>query len=106
MFPKLQRKFVLLYTVTTGLITTLVLSAAFLFYLSSQKNQQKTAFQDQLFSLTSTLQSGNQFADSFLAQAEQKHQLLIYIEENDIPFSFPAPISLPLTGRFYFRVQV
>ncbi len=98
MFPKLQRKFVLLYTVTTGLITTLVLSAAFLFYLSSQRNQQKTAFQDQLFSLTSTLQSGNQFADSFLAQAEQKHQLLIYIEENDIPFFFSGSYQ-PATDR-------
>lgn len=88
MFPELQKKFTLLYTVTTGLILTLVLSAAFLFYTVSQQIKQKTDFQDQLFSLTSRLQSENRFADSLLAQMEEKYRLLIYIEENDTPFFF------------------
>ena len=106
MFPELQKKFVLLYTVTTGLILTLVLSAAFLFYTVSQQSRQKTDFQDRLFSLTSRLQSENRFADSFLAQIEKKYQLLIYIEENDTPFFFSGAYQ-PSTDRevLFARVE-
>lgn len=90
MFPKLEKKFVFLYTLSTGLILTLILMAAFLFYLSSQSSRQKSLFQDQLFALMSKLQTDSLFADSYLAQLENKNHLAIYIEENDSPFFFPG----------------
>lgn len=90
MFPKLEKKFVFLYTLSTGLILTLILMAAFLFYLSSQSSRQKSLFQDQLFTLMSKLQTDSLFADSYLAQLENKNHLAIYIEENDSPFFFPG----------------
>lgn len=90
MFPKLQKKFVILYTLSTGLIMTFILSVAFLFYASSQKNLQKSTFQEYLFTLTTQLQVNSCFEDSFLAQMEQKNQLIIYIEENGAPFFFPG----------------
>ncbi len=98
MFPRLQRRFVFLYTLSTGLIMTLILSAAFLLYISSQKNLQKSTFQEHLFTLTSQLQTNFLFADSLLTQMEQKYQLLIYIEENDVPFFFPGSYK-PRTDR-------
>lgn len=90
MFPRLQRKFVILYTFSTGLIMTFILSVAFLFYVSSQDNRQRSAFQEHLFTLTAQMQTDSEFSDSFLAQMEQNNKLLIYIEENDIPFFFPG----------------
>ena len=90
MFPRLRRKFVILYTLSTGLIMTIVLSAAFLFYVSSQENRHQSAFQELLFTLTAQLQTDSRFADSFLVQMEKNNRLLIYIEENDSPFFFPG----------------
>lgn len=90
MFPKLEKKLVILYTLSTGLILTLILAAAFLFYLSSQSSRQKSVFQDQLFTLMSKLQTDSLFSDSYLAQLEAKNHLAIYIEENDSPFFFPG----------------
>lgn len=40
--------------------------------------------------MMSRLQTDSVFSDSYLAQLEQKHQLAIYIEENDSPFFFPG----------------
>ena len=90
MFPKLEKKFVILFTLSTGLILSVILAAAFLFFLSSQDSRRKSIFQDQLFTLMSRLQTDSVFSDSYLAQLEQKHQLAIYIEENDSPFFFPG----------------
>lgn len=98
MFPKLERKFVFLYTLSTGLILTLILAVSFLFYLSSQNSRQKSLFQDQLFTLMSQLQTDSLFSDSYLAQMESKNQLLIYIEENHFPFFFPGSYT-PRTER-------
>ncbi len=68
MFPKLERKFVFLYTLSTGLILTLILAVSFLFYVSSQSSRQKSLFQDQLFTLMSQLQTDSLFSDSYLAK--------------------------------------
>ncbi len=98
MFPRLQRKFVFLYTLSTGLIMTLILTAAFLWYISLQNNLQKSSFQEHLFTLASRLQTDIPFADSFLAQMEQQYRLIISIKENDIPFFFPGSYT-PRTDR-------
>lgn len=98
MFPKLQRKFVFLYTLSTGLIMTFILSITLLLYFSSQENRQQSLFQKHLFTLMSQLQSNSKFTDLFLAQMEQKNQLIIYIEENDAPFFFPGSYN-PQTER-------
>ncbi len=90
MFPRLQKKFVTLYTLSTGLIMTFILSIAFLFYASSQENRQISSFQEHLFTLMTQLQVNPRFADSFLAQMEQNNRLIIYIEENGTPFFFPG----------------
>lgn len=106
MFPKLERKFVFLYTLSTGLILTLILAVSFLFYLSSQSSRQKSFFQDQLFTLMSQLQTDSLFSDSYLANMENKNHLLIYIEENNFPFFFPGSYT-PRTerGKLFERAE-
>lgn len=104
MFPKLQRKLVFIYTLSTGLIITLILTVMFLFYVSSQENRQKAEFQNHLFTLMSKLQANEHFSDSFLAQLELKNHLLIYIEENNIPFFFSGSYQ-PSTDREALRAQ-
>lgn len=98
MFPELQKKFVRLYTVSTGMILSLILIAAFLFYLFSQQSRREADFSNQLFTLVSKLQADSSFNDSYLAQLEAKHGLLIYIEENNTSFFFPGAYQ-PKTKR-------
>lgn len=98
MFPNLQKKLVFLYTASTGLIMTLILSFAFLFYISSQKNKERSDFQDHLFILMSNLQTESIFADSYLSKMEEKNHLIIYIEENGSPLFFPGSYH-PSTDR-------
>ena len=90
MFPKLQRKLVFLYTLSTGLIITSILSITFLFYFTSQENRQESLFQKHLFTLMFQLQGNSHFTDLFLAQMEEKNQLIIHIEENNSPLFFPG----------------
>lgn len=103
MFPKLEKKFVFLYTLSTGLILTLILAAAFLFYLSSQSSRQNSVFQDHLFTLLSKLQTDSLFSDSYLAQLENKNHLAIYIEENGSPFFFPGSYKTRTERRRLFE---
>lgn len=106
MFPKLEKKFVILYTLSTGLILTLILTAAFLFFLSSQSSRRKSMFQDQLFTLMSKLQTDSLFSDSYLAQLEHKNHLSIYIEENDAPFFFQGSYQTRTErGKLFERAE-
>ena len=90
MFPELQKRLVRLYTLSTGMILTFILAVTFLFYLSSRQSRLEASFSDHIFTLTSKLQTDSTFIDSYLAQLETKHNLIIYIEENDTPFFFPG----------------
>lgn len=106
MFPKLEKKFVILYTLSTGLILTMILTAAFLFFLSSQSSRRKSMFQDQLFTLMSKLQTDSLFSDSYLAQLEHKNHLSIYIEENDSPFFFQGSYQTRTErGKLFERAE-
>lgn len=98
MFPELQKRLVRLYTLSTGMILTIILMITFLFYLSSQQSRREASFSDLLFPLSSKLQSESTFTDSYLAQLETMHSLIIYIEENDTPFFFPGTYE-PRTDR-------
>ncbi len=93
MFPEFQKKLVRRYTLSTGVILTFILAVTFLYYLSSQQSRMEVSFSDHIFTLTSKLQTESAINDSYLAQLESKHRLLIYIEENNTPFFFPGVYS-------------
>ena len=98
MFPHLRRKLILVYTMSTGLILSLVLALAFCFYASSVSRQGEAAFQNQLFTLSSRLQSDSAFSDSELSRMELQHHLLISIEENGHSLFFTGAY-FPATSR-------
>ncbi len=105
MFPKLQRKLVFLYTLSTGLIITFILSITFLFYFTSQENRQESLFQKHLFTLMFQLQGNSHFTDLFLAQMEEKNQLIIHIEENNSPLFFPGSYRPDTRREILFHMQ-
>ncbi|MCI8560818.1 MAG: HAMP domain-containing histidine kinase [Dorea sp.] len=98
MFPELQKKFIRLYTFSTGMILTFILIVTFFLYLASQFSRREISFSDHVLTLSSKLQTEPVFADSYLAQLEAKYSLLIYIEENGTPFFFPGAYK-PRTDR-------
>lgn len=98
MFPELKKKLIRLYTISTGLILTFILTVTFLFDLSSRQSRMEASFSDHIFTLTSKLQAESTFTDSYLAQLEAKYNLIIYIEENNTPFFFPGAFK-PRTDR-------
>ncbi len=57
MFHKFKQNLIFLYTLSTGLILTLIVVMAFLFSAVSQSNRRESAFQSNLFTLTSKLQT-------------------------------------------------
>ena len=95
MFTQLRRKLIFVYTISTGLILSLVLVLAFCFYASSVSRQQEAAFQNHLFTLSSRLQSDSSFSDSELARLELQNHLLISIEENGHPLFFDGAYGTP-----------
>lgn len=88
MFLELKKKLIFVYTISTGVILTAVLGAAFFFHAASSYRQQETSFQNYLFTLSSQLQSNSVFSDSKLASLELQNRLLISIEENGHPLFF------------------
>ncbi len=90
MFHKFKQNLIFLYTLTTGLILTLVVFMAFLFSAFSQNNRREAAFQNNLFSLTSKLQTDSQFTDAYLAEMELRNGLLISHRRKRAPALFPG----------------
>lgn len=90
MFREFKKNLTFLYTLSTGLILTLIVILAFLFSLSSQNNRRQSTFQNHLFTLTSKLQSDTQFTDLYLAQMETQNKLVISIKENGHSLFFPG----------------
>lgn len=95
MLNTLHRRLVWLYTLTTGLILTLVLGGVLLFTIRESGRRLEERFQTDYLTILSRLQSGGPVSHSWLAQMEGSHRLLIHIEENGIPLLFSGSWSPP-----------
>lgn len=98
MFSTLRKKLISVYILSTGLILTVVLAAAFCFHAASAYRQQEASFQNHLFNLSAQLQSSSIFSDSELARLELQSRLLISIEENGDELFFSGAYE-PQTSR-------
>lgn len=83
-----RKRLTALYTVTTGAILLLVISAFLLSSIQKAKAAQLEQFQVIWNSLSSRFQSANAFSHRFLAQTEADYHMVIHIRENDIPFFY------------------
>lgn len=95
MFSTLHRRLVWLYTITTGLILTLVLGGVLLFSIRDSNRRLEEQFHTGYFTILSRLQSGSLISHSWLSQMEGGSQLIIHIEENKIPLRFPGSWAPP-----------
>lgn len=95
MIKKLHKKLVALYTVTTGLILTIVVAGVLV--VSAQEFHKKNldSFQNDLFNLISRLQFGSTVSGTWLSQLEYEEKLIIHIEDNGIPLIFGGSWNPP-----------
>lgn len=98
MFNTLHRRLVWLYTMTTGMILTMVLGGVLLFSIRDADRRLEEQFKSDFLTVLSQLQSASSVSHSWLAQMEGSHRLIIHIEENKIPLRFSGAWTPP-TGR-------
>lgn len=95
MFNTLHRRLVWLYTMTTGMILTLVLGGVLLFSIRDADRRLEEQFHSDFLTVLSRLQSAGSVSHSWLAQLEGSHRLIIHIEENKKPLQFSGAWNPP-----------
>lgn len=91
----LRKRLAGLYTVTTGLILLLVITAFFLSFAAKTRRGQQEQFQVVWSSLCSRLQASSSFSHSYLAQTETDYRMIIHIRENGSPFFYQGSWQSP-----------
>ena len=77
-----------LYTITTGAILLLVITAFLPYTVRDRKKSQLEQFQVIWNSLSSRFMASGALTHQYLAQTEADHQLVIHIMENGVPFLY------------------
>lgn len=90
MFQNIQKKLTLLYVLTAGIILTAALGITAVFLCQTIYRQQETMLLSNVSHMISHLQSSNRISDSWLSEMEMQNQLIIRIEENDVPLLCPG----------------
>jgi len=85
MFQNVQKKLTALYVLTAGIILTAALGITAVFLSRTFMQQQEKLLLSNISNLISRLQTSNRISDSWLAEFETQNQLIIRIEENDLP---------------------
>lgn len=100
MFKKLQFRLTFLYTLTTGVILTLVVISISINSQLSLIRRIDENFQTQVMNVTTKLQTDRSFNITWLAATETENDLLIHIEENGVALLFKGAWEPP-SGRDY-----
>lgn len=88
MFRQLERKLVWTYTLTTGVILTLVVILALFVSFSNTQNNYKQTFHNNFNVVVSKLQLENTISNQWIASQEDKNHLIICMEENGVRLKF------------------
>lgn len=88
MIRKLQRQLTLLYTLTTGIILTLVVIAISVISQLNLMGKIDENFQNYIMSISTKLQTDVYFNISWIATMEADNGLLMHIEENGKPLLY------------------
>lgn len=94
----LRKKLTFLYTLTTGLILSVVVFTLALITQQSNHRQQEMLFTNQLMTIANKLQYDSQISQHWLGAMENDNQLIIHIEENNKPLLYPGSF-FPATSR-------
>lgn len=98
MIKELQRRLTFLYTVTTGIILTLVVISISFISQMNLMDRIDDDFQNHIMNVSTRLQSDNGFDITWLASMEAENGLIIHIEENRIPLLYHGSWE-PAGGR-------
>lgn len=90
MIKNLQKQLTLLYTLTTGAILSVILLVCFFYMQGSLNARYESEFSSIFLNISNRFQTDSYFTDTWLAETESEHQLLIYIEENQEALFFPG----------------
>lgn len=94
----LRKKLTLLYTLTTGLILSIVVFALAFITQQSDSRQQEALFTNQLMTIANKLQYDSRISQHWLGSMESDNGLIIHIEENNKPLLYPGSF-FPATSR-------
>lgn len=100
MIRKLQHRLTLLYTLTTGIILTLVVIAISVISQLNLMSKVDENFQNYIMSISTKLQTDMYFNISWIAAMEADNGLIIHIEENGKPLLYRGAWN-PSSGRDY-----
>ncbi len=95
MIKQLHKKLVALYTLSTGLILTIVVAGVLIVSAREFNKKNLEAFQNNLFNLISRLQFGSTINGTWLSQLEYEEQLIIHIEDNGVPLLYSGSWKPP-----------
>ncbi len=95
MIKNLHKKLVALYTVTTGLILTIVVAGVLIVSAQEFNKKNLETFQNHLFNLISRIQLGSTISCTWLSQMEYDEKLIIHIEDNGIPLLYGGSWNPP-----------
>lgn len=88
MFYKLRKQLTILYTATTGIILTIVTAVVIVSFSKEVKIKNLESFQNNLYTMENKLQTDSSIKYTWLADYENKNNLLIYIEDNGYPIGY------------------
>ena len=88
MIKRLRRQLTALFTMTTGLILTLVVIGILVISAREFSKKAMDAFQNQMLNITSRLQSGSTISCTWLSRLESDNRLIIHIEDNGKPLLY------------------
>ena len=98
MIKRLRRQLTALFTITTGLILTLVVIGILVISAREFNKKNLDSFQNQILNITSRLQSGSTVSCTWLSRLESDNRLIIHIEDNGRPLLYHGSWT-PDTGR-------
>lgn len=85
MYQKIRNRLILIYTATTGVILSAVILVVYFMNENQMKANQVENFRNNVYSISSKLQSENGISNTWLSTTEEKNNLIIYIEDNKKP---------------------
>lgn len=103
MIEHLRRKLILICSSITALILAFVCLIAFYIFDGHYEREQRTALKNQLMTVTRAIQQQQTIAQEDLMLLEQRHQLLIHIEDNGTPLLFASQLEPVEVQKFLFE---
>lgn len=94
MFNKLKRRLVLLYSITTSIILTMIVSGVFFINAKQSREQIHVLFKKNVEQVTEKIRSENVINSSWLSKIQNDNHLSIFIEDNGKPLTNYSYINM------------